>query len=94
MKSDRVFLLHILDEIRFLSKETKGQSYEQFVKNELTKRAYSRSLEVIGEAVKNLSPHLKKKYRKIEWKKIAGLRDKIIYHYFGETSEKIHNLSP
>jgi uncharacterized protein with HEPN domain len=54
MKSDRVFLLHILDEIDFPLQETKGQSVEEFIKNELTKRAYSRSLEVIGESVKNL----------------------------------------
>jgi len=54
MKSDRVFLLHILDEIDFPLQETKGQSVEEFIKNELTKRAYSKSLEVIGESVKNL----------------------------------------
>jgi uncharacterized protein with HEPN domain len=48
------------------------------MKNEVLKRACSRSLEIIGEAVKNLSPGFD-----IEWKKIAGLRDKIIHYYFG-----------
>ncbi|MDP2209890.1 MAG: DUF86 domain-containing protein [Bacteroidota bacterium] len=83
MKSDITFLKHILDEINFLLKETKGQSFDQFIHDELTKRAYSRSLEIIGEAVKNISPSLKKKHKEIEWKKMAGLRDKIIHHYFG-----------
>jgi len=83
MKSDRIFLRHIVDEINFLMKETEGMEFEEFMKNEVLKRACSRSLEIIGEAVKNLSPGFKKTYRDIEWKKIAGLRDKIIHYYFG-----------
>ena len=83
MKHNQVFLRHIFDEIIFLIKETEGIKFEEFIKNEILKRACSRSLEIIGEAVKNLPPDFKKKYKEIEWKKIAGLRDKIIHYYFG-----------
>ena len=83
MKHNQVFLKHILDEINFLTKETEGIKFEQFIKNEILKRACSRSLEIIGEAVKNLSLDFKKQYKEIEWKKIAGLRDKMIHDYFG-----------
>ena len=38
---------------------------------------------MIGEAVKNVSDELKNKHREIEWKKIAGMRDKLIHSYFG-----------
>jgi uncharacterized protein with HEPN domain len=83
MKHDQVFLKHILDEIDFLIKETAGKKFEEFVKNEVLKRACSRSLEIIGEAVKNLSNDFKKTHKGIEWKKIAGLRDRMIHDYFG-----------
>ena len=83
MKHNQVFLRHIFDEIMFLIKETEGITFEEFIKNEILKRACSRSLEIIGEAVKNLSPDFKKRYKEIEWKKIAGLRDKMIHSYFG-----------
>jgi len=83
MKHNQVFLRHIFDEIVFLIKETEGIKFEEFIKNEILKRACSRSLEIIGEAVKNLSPDFKKRYKEIEWKKIAGLRDKMIHGYFG-----------
>lgn len=83
MKSDLIFLEHILDEIHFLLKQTDNQSFETFIQDEVTKRAYSRSMEVIGEAVKNLSAGFKRKHKEVEWKKIAGLRDKIIHQYFG-----------
>jgi uncharacterized protein with HEPN domain len=75
--------MHILDEIKFLQKETKGLTFEQFMENELLKKACTRSLEIIGEAVKNLNPDFRKRHRDIEWKKIAGMRDKIIHFYFG-----------
>lgn len=83
MKSDRIFLEHILDEIHFLLKQADDQSFETFIHDEVTKRAYSRSIEIIGEAVKNLSAGFKRKHKEVEWKKIAGLRDKIIHQYFG-----------
>jgi len=83
MKHNHVFLKHILDEIDFLTRETEGIKFEDLVKNEILKRACSRSLEIIGEAVKNLSPDFKRRYKETDWKKIAGLRDKIIHYYFG-----------
>jgi uncharacterized protein with HEPN domain len=83
MKHNQVFLKHILDEIDFLTKETEGRNFETFIKDEILKRACSRSLEIIGEAVKNLSPDFKKQHKEIEWKKISGLRDKMIHGYFG-----------
>jgi uncharacterized protein with HEPN domain len=83
MKHNQVFLKHILDEIDFLTRETEGKEFEEFIKNEVLKRASSRSLEIIGEAVKNLSPDFKKQHKEIEWKKISGLRDRMIHGYFG-----------
>lgn len=55
MKHEEVFLKHILEEINFLLRETENISFEEFMKNEILKRASSRSLEIIGEAVKKSS---------------------------------------
>jgi len=80
MKQDFPFLKHILDEINFLLKETETFTYEEFISNEVLKRSCTRSFEIIGEAVKNISDELKNKYKDIDWKKIAGMRDKIIHY--------------
>jgi len=83
MKDNLVFLRHILDEINFLVKETEKLKLEEFTKDEVLKRAAARSLEIIGEAAKNLSDDFRKTHKGIDWKKLAGLRDKIIHYYFG-----------
>ncbi|PIP16638.1 MAG: DUF86 domain-containing protein [bacterium (Candidatus Ratteibacteria) CG23_combo_of_CG06-09_8_20_14_all_48_7] len=83
MNRDLPFLKHILDETAFLLKETEDITFDAFIKDELLKRGCTRSLEIIGEATKNISPELKNKHKDIEWKRMAGIRDKIIHYYFG-----------
>jgi uncharacterized protein with HEPN domain len=83
MSHNEVYLRHILDEISFLQKTTRTLTLEKLKKDEVLSRACARSLEIIGEAVKNLPSDFKKQHPEIEWKKIAGLRDKIIHEYFG-----------
>jgi len=42
-----------------------------------------RALEIIGEATKNLSKEMKQKHPEVQWRDIAGMRDKLIHEYFG-----------
>ena len=83
MKSDAVYLKHILDEIDFLQRANADIDLNTFITNELLTRASARSIEIIGEAVKNLSVDFRKHHKEIEWKQLAGMRDKLIHGYFG-----------
>lgn len=83
MKSDRVYLSHMGDELAFRMKATQGVTFEAFIRDEVLKRAVTRSIEILGEASKNVSPEIKKRHRDIDWKSIAGMRDKVIHFYFG-----------
>jgi uncharacterized protein with HEPN domain len=83
MQNYKVYLEHILIECEYLQQASKGLEFEEFIKDENLKRAFVRSLEVIGEAVKNLPENIKEKYPDVEWKKLAGMRDKLIHKYFG-----------
>lgn len=42
-----------------------------------------RNLQVIGEAVKHIPNEIRSRYKHVEWKNIAGLRDIIVHEYFG-----------
>ncbi len=74
---------HILDEMNFLEESCQGIEFEDLMGNSEKQRAWLRSLEVIGEATKNLSKEMKTKHSEIQWKDIAGMRDKLIHEYFG-----------
>ena len=74
---------HINNEIDYLSIKSKGLTHDEFIKDETLKRAFVRSLEIIGEAVKTIPKQITEQYKQIEWNKIAGMRDKLIHHYFG-----------
>lgn len=81
-KNDLVFIQHILDSINAIEAFSKGLNKKELTENRLKQSAIVREIEVIGEAVKNISEDLKNKHPKIEWKEIAGTRDKMIHHYF------------
>jgi len=82
-KGDAVFLEHILDSIDAIELFSKNITKNKLESNRLKRSAIVREIEIIGEAVKNISPNLKKRYKEIEWKAIVGTRDKMIHHYFG-----------
>jgi len=83
MKSDAVYLRHILDAINQIQEYAKDIKYEDFKTNRLVQDATIREFEIIGEATKNLSDELREKYPDILWKDMAGMRDKLIHQYFG-----------
>jgi len=88
-RKDREFLLDIRDAVSRARSYTEGMSFNDFVKDGKTQDAVVRNLEIIGEAVKNLSASFRNSNPEIPWKNIAGMRDKIIHHYFGLNLEII-----
>jgi len=77
------YLHHILDETQYLMDRAKGLTQDEFMRDETLKRAFVRSLEIIGEAAKQIPGDLRQKYSHIEWRAIAGMRDRLIHRYFG-----------
>jgi uncharacterized protein with HEPN domain len=53
------------------------------MRDEVLERACARSMEIIGEAVKQIPDSYRSDHPEIDWKSYAGLRDKLIHHYFG-----------
>ncbi len=82
-KDPLIFIEHILESIKNIEDFSKGLSKDSLVKNRLNQSAIIRELEIIGEAVMNISNDFREKYPGIEWSKIAATRNKIIHNYFG-----------
>ncbi len=86
-----LFIADILQSIKDIESFSRGLTKEKFIKNKLKQNAIIRSLEIIGEAVKNIPDSFREKYPKIQWKKIAGFRDVLSHAYFGVSMERVWN---
>ncbi len=91
-RSEFDYLRHILDEIKFLENSIASVTAAEFFQSETLRRASVRSLEIIGQASKNISNEFKEAHLQIEWKAMAGMRDKLIHHYFGVDYEIVWDV--
>jgi uncharacterized protein with HEPN domain len=82
MKDDRAYLQHIRDALQDIA-EYCGSNHSAFLDDRMRQDATLRKLEIIGQAVKNLSDDTKSRQPAIPWRQIAGMRDKVIHDYFG-----------
>jgi len=77
------FLQHILEECDFILNATSSKTDEEIYLDQTLLRALVRSIEIIGEASKRVDAEFRLSNSHIEWKEMAGMRDKLIHDYFG-----------
>ena len=88
----KLFANDILECIEKIEGYLSGMSYEEFVKDERTKDAVVRNLEVIGEAANQIPEEIKKKCQEIPWRQVVGLRHRLIHGYFVVDYDIVWNI--
>ena len=88
----KVYLDDILQSIDKIHMYAEGMTWQKFAKDPKTQDAIVRNLEIIGEAVKKVPPEVQEMSPKIEWKKMAGLRDILIHEYSGVDLEIVWDV--
>lgn len=77
------FVQDILDSINDVGNFIEGMGFEEFIKDKKTVYSVVRAIEIIGEATKNVPEQIRTKYPDVPWKKMAGMRDRLVHGYFG-----------
>ncbi len=91
-RSPRLLVIDILEAIDKIEKYTKALNYSQFSEDDKTVDAVCRNLEIIGEAANRFPSEFTDQYPTIEWRKIVGLRNRIVHGYFGVDKEIIWEI--
>ena len=92
-RSDLDYLRHVRDEAEYLTEASGETDREAFLASGTLRRAFARSIEVIGEATKNLSPAFREQHPDLDWRAMAGMRDRLIHAYFGVDDEIVWDVA-
>lgn len=93
----RVYTDHIqdiLDSIQDIEDFIRGMTFDEFKKDRKTINAVVRSIEIIGEASKKIPKNLRDRCPEVPWKKMSGMRDKLIHAYFELIWKSFGKLHP
>ena len=91
-RDESLYLADIQESCEKVLRFTEGLTYKDFIHDDLHFDAVLRNLEVIGEAVKNVSEETRQKYPNVKWRKIAGFRDIVAHEYFGVNDETVLDI--
>jgi uncharacterized protein with HEPN domain len=80
VKDDRLYLDQILERIARIE-DFPNDGREAFWESLMMQDAVIRNFEVIGEAVKRLSPELQSHHPDVPWRRIADFRNVLIHDY-------------
>lgn len=82
MRTERAYLAHAIEAIdAILSYTADGE--QAFFADAKTQDAVIRNIEILGQAVKGISEDTRARQPYVQWRQIAGMRDKLIHEYFG-----------
>jgi uncharacterized protein with HEPN domain len=91
--SPREYLLHMLEETEFLLDQTRTRTKDDVVSDAVLRRAIVRSIEIIGEAARQVPEDFRARHPQIKWRLMAGMRDRLIHAYFGVDYEIVWNVA-
>jgi uncharacterized protein with HEPN domain len=91
-REPKLLISDILESAHKIIDYTKGQTFEDFIKDSKTVDAVIRNFEIIGEAANRLPEEFKNQFSEVDWLRIRGFRNRIVHDYFGIDYSIVWNI--
>ncbi|WP_048151330.1 HepT-like ribonuclease domain-containing protein [Methanolacinia paynteri] len=89
---DEAYLSHILEQCEVIMSVSGRITADEFLSDKIYQNAVIRSLEVIGEAAKQVSAEFRSTHPELPWREMAGTRDRLIHGYFSVNLEEVLDM--
>ena len=93
MRSDKLYLLDIVEAAGAIARFCEQVDEEMFMRDELRQSAVLQKLIVIGEAAARLSNEFQASHNEIEWVDIIGFRNIAVHEYFAVLWQIVWNTA-
>jgi uncharacterized protein with HEPN domain len=87
-RSVRLRLHDILEAIEGIESTAAGMTFAAYQESWQNRRAVERGVEIISEASRHIPDELKRRYRHICWREIAGIGN-LLRHEYGRVDDRI-----
>jgi len=91
MKSDLIYLNHILECIEWISRFTE-EGKDAFCADRKTQSAVLRELQTLAESSQRLSEQIKKAHPEVPWQDISGFRNVLAHDYLGVRLDRVWDI--
>lgn len=91
-RPDTYYLRHVRGEVEYLIEASRDVTPEAFARDETLRRAFVRSVEIVGEATKKIPEEMRARYPGVEWRGMARMRDRLVHGYFGVDCELVWDV--
>ncbi len=89
MRDVVIYLQDIIDAMLAIEKFVGSLGFNEFKNDDMISSAVIRKFEIIGEATKQIPEDIRNAYPDVQWKEMAGMRDRLIHFYFGVKYELV-----
>jgi uncharacterized protein with HEPN domain len=91
-RSAAILLEDMRDAAAKIARYVQGKNAAAFLADEQCEDACVRNLEIIGEAASRLPEKFLSAHPEVDWRKIVGLRNRIVHGYFGVDFEIVWRI--
>ena len=90
-RDEAAYLFDMLIAAQEAEEFASGLTFQKFTQSRLHQKAILKSIEIVGEAATHITEETRLAHPEVPWKKIVGMRNRLVHGYFQVDLERVWN---